>query len=381
MPTPKPLTRRQWLLTSGTALAGLALSARFLNEEMRAQVTNERMLAVAPVRARLSLNENPLGPSPAAVEAMVRHLQSGRAPRYPYAETNELTNLLAVKEGVRPEQVVLGVGSGEILETVGVHVGLLKGEVIYATPGYLQMVRACEGAGGRTVGVPVNARLEHDLDAMAAKAGAPNSVVYVANPHNPTGTVVAPEALRAFIREVAPKSLVFVDEAYLDLADDYAGRTVMGLVHQHENLIVARTFSKIYGLAGLRVGYAVTNARWAAKLRGYGLGTPNGVGIAGAIASLHDESYRTAMRAKVVAERDRLVALLRRLGRKYAEPQANFVFFHTGRPHKEVFDRMLAESVSIARAFPPMLDWARISIGTPEENELARAALEKVLTA
>ncbi|HNC24285.1 MAG TPA: histidinol-phosphate transaminase [Opitutaceae bacterium] len=379
MPTPKPLSRRQWLLTSGTALAGLALSARFLNEEMRAQVTNERLQAVAPVRARLSLNENPLGPSPLATQAMIQHLQGGRASRYPYAETNELTNLLAAKEGVRPEQIVLGVGSGEVLETVGLHIGLLKGEVIYATPGYLQMIRSVEAAGGRAVGVPVNARLEHDLDAMAARAVAPNSVVYVANPHNPTGTAVAPDALRAFVRAVASKALVFIDEAYLDFADDTARHSVVDLVHEQENLVVARTFSKIYGLAALRVGYGVTNVRLAAKLSSYGLGTPNGPGIVGAIASLRDEPYVPAMRARVVAERDKLVALLRQLGRRYAEPQTNFVFFHTGRPHKEVFDRMLAESVSIARAFPPMLDWARISIGTPEENELARTALQKVL--
>ncbi|MBS0662830.1 MAG: aminotransferase class I/II-fold pyridoxal phosphate-dependent enzyme [Verrucomicrobia bacterium] len=381
MPTPTPLSRRQWLLTNGTALAGLALSTRFLNEEMRAQMTSERQTAVVPVRARLSLNENPLGPSALATEAMIRHLQAGRAARYPYAEAGELINLLAVREGVRPEQIVLGVGSGEILETVGLHIGLLKGEVVYATPGYLQMVRAVEAAGGRSVGVPVNARLEHDLDAMAAKAGAPNSIVYIANPHNPTGTMVEHEALRGFIREVAPRSLVFIDEAYLDFAADPVRRSVVDLVHAQENLVVARTFSKIYGLAGLRVGYGVMNARLAAKLRTYGLGTPNGPGIAAALASLRDEAYVPAMRARVGAERDRLLALLSRLGRKYAEPQTNFVFFHTGRPHKEVFDRMLAESVSIARAFPPLLDWARISLGTPEENELARSALEKVFAA
>jgi histidinol-phosphate aminotransferase len=292
---------------------------------------------------------------------------------------NDLLNFIAVKEGVTPGHIVLGVGSGEILETVGLHFGLLKGEVVYATPGYQQLVRSAEAAGGKVIAVPLNAKLEHDLDAIASKVSERTSVVYIANPNNPTGTTVEPAAMQEFIKSVAAKTFVFVDEAYLDIADNYAGRTVVGLVNESKNLLVARTFSKIYGLAGLRIGYGVTNPELAARLRVYGLGTLTGPGIAAATASLQDTGYVSATRAKIVAERDKLLVLLRELGKKYAEPQANFVFFQTGRPHKEVFDRMMAESVAIARAFPPMLDWARISIGLPEENEVARAALRKVL--
>ena len=379
MNVPTPLSRRQWLLTSGAALAGLALSSRFLNDEMRAQMTPERLAAVVPAKARLSLNENPFGPSPAALEAMLHNLTSGKAARYPFGEMNELMGLIAKKEGVAPEQIVVGVGSGEILETVGMQFGLLKGEVIHGAPGYVQLVRAAEAAGGKAVPVPLNAKLEHDLDAMAARVNARTSVVYVAHPHNPTGTAVDSAALREFVKSVSAKTFVFVDEAYLDIADDYAGRTMVGLVNEHRNLLVARTFSKIYGLAGLRIGYGVTNAKFAAQLRTYGLGTLTGPGIAAATASLKDASYVATTRAKIVGERDKLLGVLKQLGKRYAEPQTNFVFFQTGRPHKEVYAGMLAESVVIARAFPPMLDWARISIGLPEENELARAALRKVL--
>jgi len=379
MTAPATLSRRQWLLTSGAALAGLALSSRFLNEEMRAQAVTERLVTPGKVRVRLSLNENPLGPSPAALEAMQRYLAAGKASRYPFAELTELTNLLANKEGVSPDQIVLGVGSGEILDLAGLYFGLMKGEVVYANPGYLQLIRSAESAGGRAVGVPLNARLEHDLDAMAAKVGPATSVVYVANPHNPTGTAVEPEALKEFVRRVADKTFVFVDEAYLDLADNYAGRTVAGLVNGRRNLLVARTFSKIYGLAGLRIGYGITNAAFAARLRTYGVGSLTGPGIAAALASLRDEGYVAATRAKILAERAQLLALLRELGKRYAEPQTNFVFFQTGRPHREIYDRMLAEGVVIARPFPPMLDWVRLSIGLPEENALARAALRKVL--
>ena len=220
-------------------------------------MTPERLAATAPVKARLSLNEDPVGPSPAAWEAITRSLAAGKACRYPYGEIGELVDLIAQKEGVTPEHIVLGIGSSEILETVGGHFGLMKGEAIYASPGYLQLPGIVKGIGGTSVPVPVNARQEHDLAAMAAAITKPNTVVYVANPNNPTSTVVPPAELRAFIKEVTPRAFVLLDEAYLDIADDYAGRTLVGMVRDTPNLLVARTFSKIYGLAGMRIGYGV----------------------------------------------------------------------------------------------------------------------------
>jgi histidinol-phosphate aminotransferase len=380
LPMNTPLTRRQWLLRSGATLAGAALGSRLLNFEAQAQMmTPERLAATAPVKARLSLNENPFGPSPEAMEAITRSLTGGKACRYPYGEAVELVNLIAQKEGVPADHIVLGVGSGDLLEKAGIHFGLMKGEAIYAAPGYLQLPRALEAVGGKAVAVPVNAKQEHDLEAMAARTNNPNTIVYIANPNNPTGTVVSTVALREFIAAVTPRAFVFLDEAYLDIADDYAGRTLVGLVRDNPNLLVARTFSKIYGLAGLRIGYGVTSPKFAAVLRNYGpasLGFPS---VMAAIASLKDGDYVAATRKKIVAEREKLLKLLRELGRPYAEPQANFVFFQTGRPHAEVHAALMKESVSIARAFPPMNDWARITIGLPEENAIAREALRKVL--
>lgn len=379
MNMPEPLSRRQWLIRSGATLAGVALSSRLLNFEAQAQLTPERLAATAPVKARLSLNENPFGPSPAAMRAIKDCLADGKACRYPYGEVGELLDLIAKKEGVTPEHIVLGIGSSEILETVGGHFGLMKGEAIYAAPGYLQLPGIVKGLGGTIVPVPVNARQEHDLEAMAAKTNNPNTVVYIANPNNPTGTVVNTEALREFITAVTPRAFVLLDEAYLDIADNYAGRTLVGMVRDTPNLLVARTFSKIYGLAGMRIGYGVTSPAFAATLRTYGLGTLAYPSVQAAIASLKDPDYVAKTRARIVAEREKLLALLREMKLPYAESQTNFVFFKTGRPHTEVQAAMRAQGVGIARAFPPMLDWARITIGLPEENELAREALRKVL--
>lgn len=385
MPTSNLLpsfNRRQWFKTSGAALAGLALSSRFLDSDLCAQtVSPERLAAVAPSKARLSLNENPLGPSPAAAAAIAACMAGGKASRYPYLEVGELTKLLAEKEGVTPEHILLSVGSGEILEKIGVQVGRAKQEVVYGEPGYLQLVAMAKAMGGVAVPVPLNAKLEHDLGAMAAKVGANTGVVYLANPNNPTGTVVDSGALREFVRSVGPKTLVIVDEAYLDIADNYAARTVVDLVAQGHNLIVLRTFSKIFGLAGVRVGYGVAAPKLIAQLRSTGGGSISSLGVAAAIASVQEKTYVAATRAKIVHERDQLLAALKELGLGYAEPQGNFVFFKTGRPYQGVADQFRAASVSVARAFPPLTEWVRLSIGLPEENALARATLRKIFAA
>lgn len=380
MATTTWVSRRQWLAKVGGAAAGMAVAARFLNEEMRAQtISPERLAATQPVKARLSLNENPFGPAPGARAALETLVSSGQVCRYPFRETQELVEHLAKKEGVRPAQIVLGVGSGELLEAAGIHFGQRQGRIVYATPGYLQLPRAAEAMGATLSPVPLNAKLEHDLEAMAAMAGAATTLFYIANPHNPTGTVVSPGALRAFIEQVTPRSFVFLDEAYLDIADRYGERTMVSLVKGDRPLLVARTFSKIYGLAGLRVGYAVASEGFAEQLRKYSVGSLSGPGVVAALASLRDPDYVATTRAKIVAERDALLATLRELGKTYAEPQGNFVFFKTGRPHAEFASRMMAEGVGVARAFPPLTEWARLTIGLPDENALARAALRKVL--
>ena len=186
--SPLPLTRRDWLHRGGTALAGLALGSRFLDSDLCAQSGSpERLAAAGPSKARLSLNENPFGPSPAALDAMRAALRSGKASRYPYLEVGELAQLIAAKEGVPVDHILLAVGSGEILETIGVHCGLAKQAVIRGDPGYLQLSAAAKAVGGTEVTVPLNARLEHDLAAMAARVGPDTGCVYLANPNNPTG--------------------------------------------------------------------------------------------------------------------------------------------------------------------------------------------------
>lgn len=372
------LNRRQWLRSTGAAMAGLALASR-------AKLTAQTSAGAAPVPAaaldlpvQLSLNENPFGPSPLAVAAM--QAEMARPFRYPFNQTPELIKVIAAKEDVAPEQIVMGVGSGEVLETYGVYMAREKGEVIAAQPGYLQLAGAMQRMGATLVQVPLNDRLEHDLEAMAAKITPATKCVYLCNPNNPTGTVVAPEKLRGFAIEVAKRVPVFIDEAYLECSDNFSANTMVGLVRDGHNVTIARTFSKIHGLAGLRIGYGVMPAELAKAVRGFTTGGMNLMGVAAARANLTDAGYVERTRVKIKAGRDSVIAVLKEKGRRYAEPQGNFVFFHTGVPIAEFREKMRAEGVLVARPFPPLLDWCRISIGSPEEMTVANAALRKVLS-
>lgn len=372
---PPTLNRRQWLHATGAAVAGLTLAPRLRSTPAAAKID---YLPVTPAGlVQLSLNENTLGASPRAIAAMRAHLE--QTCRYPYGLTPSLVKTIAAKEGVTPDHIVMGVGSGELLEGCAALFSREPGEVVTAVPGYLQMVAAMERRGCTVVGVPVNDRLEHDLDAMAAKVGPATRCVYICNPNNPTGTLVAADRLRAFAVAAARQAPVFIDEAYLECADDFAGNTLVGLVAAGHNVIVARTFSKIHGLAGQRIGYAVMAPATARAVRAHLTGSMNLMGVVAAQASLADPDFVAGARARIKAGRDALLAVLRERGCRYAEPQGSFVFFQTGQPIAEFQARMRARGVIVARPFPPLLDWCRISVGTPAEMAVAHAALRAVL--
>jgi histidinol-phosphate aminotransferase len=373
MKSPPVINRRQWLKSAGTAVAGITMASRLSSTPTATMPAMPE--TTGPVR--LSLNENPFGPAPSAIAAIQAH--AAGAYRYPITEGTRLIATIAAMEGVLPEQIVLGSGSGEILEAYAAYFGGPNGEVVSADPSYGQLVSAMVRQGSRAMGVPLNGALEHDLPALAAAVTATTQCVYICNPNNPTGTIVDPVALREFVLAVSQKTPVFVDEAYLECSDDFSANTMVGLVRDGHPVTVSRTFSKIHGLAGLRVGYGVMSADLAKSLRPSITGGSNLLGLAAAQASLDDTNHVESTRQKIKAGRDALIGLLDELGCDYAEPQGNFVFFQSGRPIAEFRPAMQAQGVMVGRAFPPYLDWCRITIGTPEEMAVAHAALLKVL--
>jgi histidinol-phosphate aminotransferase len=327
---------------------------------------------------RLGLNESPFGPSPAALRAVQDEL--GSLARYTGEEAAALSTTIAAIERVSADQIVLG----EVLEPLGAYLAQQRGgagEVVYSTPGYTALADAAQAAGGAAIGVPLDASLENDLPGLASRIGAATRALFLVNPHNPSGTVSSPAALHAFVAEAARRTLVIVDEAYLEYLDDFAARTCVVHSAAGENVAVFRTFSKIHGLAGLPFGYAVLPAPLASALRRRGVGHPRSLdrlAVAAAGASLGDPSFIASVRARVGAERLRWNGTLDALGLRHTDARGSFVFFETGRPHAELAAAMRSRSVDIGRAFPPLDRWARISSGLPEENALAQAVLRDV---
>ncbi len=362
---PLLLNRRHWL----KAATGIIATVSSLRAQSEATVA---------LPLQLSINENSFGPSTKAIEAMQHALAASY--RYPHAQAQQLIDAIAKQENVPSNHILLGVGSGEILLATGRYFGAKKGEVIAAVPGYTQLIDAMKSAGGSAVLVPVNDQWQHDLHAMAAKISDKTSCIYLCNPNNPTATVCDTAKLTAFVINAAKKVPVFIDEAYLECSDDFTARTLVGLVAAGHDVIISRTFSKIYSLAGLRIGYAVAKPQLLEPIKAMMTGNPNLLGVVAARASLLDHDYRERTRLQIKAGRDALITLLKQLGRQHTVSQTNFVFFHTGIPIDRFQELMKKEQIQVARPFPPMLDWCRITIGLPDEMKLVHQALRKIFS-
>jgi histidinol-phosphate aminotransferase len=374
--------RRAWLRSFSLAIGGLGAS-RLLgapsSSPSAAAATSPPARGSGVQLARLSLNENPYGPSPTVVAALQREFSN--LCRYTGAEYDGLVGLIAAREGVPKEQIILG----EILEPLGTYLSLQGGpggEFIYSDPGYTALIDSAVAVGGRAIGVPLNSRLENDLPAIAAKVSQRTRAVFLVNPHNPTGIVGDTEQFRTFAQTVSRQALVIVDEAYLEFADHFTQRTLADMVRGGENVIVFRTFAKVYGLAGLEIGYGLVPKPIAKALGAQGLNNPhlfNRLAVAAAAASLQDASYIAGVTRQVAQEREKWFRLFRDLKLNFTPSRGNFVFFETGVPHADFAAALLKHGVEIGRAFAPYDLWARVSIGLPEENAIAHAAVRKTL--
>jgi histidinol-phosphate aminotransferase len=206
--------------------------------------------------------------------------------------------------------------------------------------------------------------------------------VYLVNPHNPTGTVSEAARFIDFVGELSKRTLVIVDEAYLEFTEDFEKRTVAGLVRSGAQVAVFRTFSKIYGLASLAIGYTLAPSELAVSLKQFGMGAfydLNRLSLIAANASLKDTGYVASVRTKVKAERDAWHDLFRNRKTRFTESYGNFVFFDSGRPHQAVAEALAAQGIDIGRAYPPFDTWIRISIGLPDENAIARQVVASLL--
>jgi histidinol-phosphate aminotransferase len=335
--------------------------------------------APAPNPIILCWNENPYGPSPAA-----RAVISSAIPvscRYPDEENKLLLEAIATREGVPVDHLVTGTGSGELLRAMGLLYGHDGGEIIAALPTYSELTDYAKGAGAVLKFVPVDKELKHDLNAMRAAVTERTRAVYICNPNNPTGTVVSKASLAAFIASMPDTVTTIVDEAYMDFADIQGVGSVSDLVGGPKRVVVLRTFSKIHGMAGIRMGYGISRPDTIKSLAAVTMTSPNIFAVRAARASLGDKGFLTDTRRRILASRQKITGKLTQLGLRYAVPQGNFVFFDTGMPLARFTELMKDRNILVGRLFPPYDTWCRITIGTEPEVAAFLDALHSVTPA
>jgi histidinol-phosphate aminotransferase len=327
---------------------------------------------------KLASNENPWGPSPRAVAA-IRAAAAGIG-HYPDAAGHRLTRALAANWGVAPEQVVLGNGSDEILHYLGVTYLEAGDEVLTGSPSFLRYEAAATLAGAEYVAVPL-ADYRFDLVAMRERLSPRTRLVFIANPNNPTGTVVGRAELERFLDAVPERAVVALDEAYFEYVDDATRVDGLEYVRAGRNVIVLRTFSKIYGLAGLRIGYGMARPEIIAAL--HQVREPFNVNMLAqeaALASLEDADQVPRARAANAAGRRFLAERLAALGLACVPSQANFVLVNLGREARDVCSVLLRRGV-IVRSDPlwELPAHVRVTVGTPEQNDRFLRELAAVL--
>ena len=332
---------------------------------------------------RLDSNENPDGPSRAALDAMAAALIG--ANRYPFAATTALRDALARAHGVQPANVLVGAGSTDVLRAaVHAHASPARA-LVTAAPSFETPSVEAERVGAAVRAVPVRAAdLRLDLAAMAAVAG-DAGLVYFCNPNNPTATVHGRAAVADFVtrlRREAPQCTVLVDEAYHEYVDDPGYATAVPLALEDPHVIVARTFSKVHGLAGMRVGYVVGHADAITRLAPHVLEIGvNGVGAAAALASLGDGTRVDAERARNHAAREFTRRFFVDAGYAPAASDANFMIVDLRRDVRGFRTACRAAGVAVGRPFPPLLTHARVTIGTMDEMRQATDVFRTVLRA
>ncbi|HVN75551.1 MAG TPA: histidinol-phosphate transaminase [Thermoanaerobaculaceae bacterium] len=329
---------------------------------------------------QLNSNENPYGPPPAARDAIVRAL--GVAGRYPDASEDEVRSALAKLHGVGPEQVLLGCGSVDILRMAD-NAFLAPGrKVVVAEPTYEAVLVYNRVTKAEPVKVPLGASFRHDLPRMAAACDAATGMVYVCNPNNPTGTIVTGEEMAEFLKRVPATVPVVLDEAYFHFVEDPAYASGFGLLAAHPNLVVLRTFSKIYGMAGMRLGYAVASKEMIAALRLHAaFSNANAAVLAAALATLAEPDLVPQTRRRLNDTRRWLTAQLAAEKRRFIPSEANFVMIETGRDVAPIIAAFKARKILVGRRFPAMPTWLRVSVGTPQEMAAFTAALREIVPA
>jgi histidinol-phosphate aminotransferase len=323
---------------------------------------------------RLSSNENPYGPAPVAMAAMAESIAGSN--RYNWNTASDLIAAIARKNNVADDNILIGPGSTEILDLtfrLPEHQG---GSFIIASPSYNSWTKTAEASGLRKIAVPLTGDKRHDLPAMLAAIQPDTRFVYVCNPNNPTGTICDHESLATFINEATKRVTVIADEAYLDFT---AQRSVSRLAGDNKNLIIVKTFSKIYGLAGARTGYAISHKDTIDKLSRLQTWPNGGISVvsrAGAIASLKADDFVNQCYVKNEAARKYTIEQLTRLNITCVPSHTNFIYFSLANYSKDYFALLKSNNIQGTNIYEEDGRWTRITVGSMQEMQQFVAAIK-----
>jgi histidinol-phosphate aminotransferase len=383
------LSRRKFVQTAGIG-AGAALTSNIWGRGRENSIWSAiepDLQAVERNVICIASNENPVGPGKAVLDSLRTLLEGGARPGRYSNQSGQLTEAICAHFKVKPENVLLSEGSTEILRAA-TQVFTSKTKALVGTiPTYEECAGYAELLGHPVKGVSLDSAFKLDVDKMAAAAKGAGLVFYC-NPNNPTATYVGAKATRAFLAKVnstSPETTVLVDEAYFDYVTDPDHDTHIPIAVENPRVIVARTFSKAYGMAGLRQGYAIAHPDTIKKMREWcaasGTGSLNVFGMAAAtVAIAQDASFTTNERNRNKAVRDMATKWFADRGMKPTDCQANFMFVDIGTPAKAFRDACRAKGVMVARDFPPFeKTHARITLGTMEEMTKAVQVFGEVL--
>ena len=357
----------------------IGVSAVFTALQARNSVKGSWLLPSSTANVvRLSSNENPYGPSAAALKAMTEGFSL--AWRYPDEYADMLADELARGHNVPLDQVLLGDGSGEILKLCSAAFTNRDKKLVIGNPTFEAIARHAGVANAEVVKIDLTSDYRHDLQKMlAASAGA--GLIYICNPNNPTASITPKNEISEFLAKLSPATIVLVDEAYHHYVESKDYESVIPLVKQYPNLIVARTFSKIYGMAGLRCGYCVTQRANIATMKTHQIwDSVNIMALVAALASLKDAEHVARGRKLNSEVKTSLCAELDQLGYRYIPSHANFMMIDLRREVRPVIDSLRTRGVEVGRLFPALPNFMRVTIGTDSQMKSFLTAFKAVTT-
>lgn len=368
--------RRQWLKTGLLGSSLPLLQPWQLLDHLQEPVPGPS----GKMPVRLNSNENPFGPSQKSREAVMASLDEGN--RYPRTAINKLKEAIAQKEGVGVDQVLITAGSTEILGLMGLIYGLRGGNIVAGDPTFDYLMIYSELIGAKWKRIPLTPDKYFDLEAMGKAVDGDTRMIFICNPNNPTGTYIPKAEVSQFCEKYGSNVPIFIDEAYIEFTDGGVSNSLKDMVSDNPNIVVGRTFSKVYGLAGMRIGYALGHPDTIKVMQQFCMGrmiTPSVPSMYAAMASMDDKWFTDMTVEKTMQGKAMVYDFCKQQQVRYIPSHTNFIWFEADRFKGDLVKTMASKDILI-RSYADQPGWYRVSIGTPAEIQtfIDAAGLELV---